>query len=61
VALAVGVFTTDVLLNAPLTLDLSAWYATSALFPLLSIVVMTVWGFYNALAGQKLWKTELFS
>ena len=61
VALAVGLFVTDMLLNLPLTLDLSAWYAGSTLLPLLVVAALAVWGFYNALAGQKLWKTELFS
>jgi len=60
VALAVGLFVTDMLLNVPLTLDFSSWYATSTLLPLLSVVALAVWGFYNALAGQKLWKTEVF-
>jgi serine/threonine-protein kinase len=61
VALAVGLFVTDMLLNVPLTLDFSSWYASTTLLPLLSVAALAVWGFYNALAGQKLWKTELFS
>jgi serine/threonine-protein kinase len=61
VALAVGLFVTNMLLNVPLTLDLSDWYASSTLLPLLIVAALAVWGFYNALAGRKLWKTELFS
>jgi serine/threonine-protein kinase len=61
VTLGVGIFTTELLASAPLTLDFSAWYWTSAWLPMLGIGVLAVWGFYNALAGQKLWKTELFS
>jgi serine/threonine-protein kinase len=61
VALAVGLFVTDMLLNVPLTFDFSSWYANSTLLPLLSVAALALWGFYNALAGQKLWKTELFS
>jgi serine/threonine-protein kinase len=60
VALAVGIFATDLLINAPLTLDFSFWYAISSWLPLLSVAALAVWGFYNALAGQKLWKNELF-
>ena len=60
VALAVGLFVTDMLLNVPLTLDFSYWYATNTLLPLLSVAALAFWGFYNSLAGQKLWKTELF-
>jgi serine/threonine-protein kinase len=61
VALAVGLFVTDMLLNVPLTSDFSSWYASTTLLPVLSVAALAVWGFYNALAGQKLWKTELFS
>lgn len=61
VALGVGLFATDLLLNLPLTLDLTAWYASTTLLPLLIVAALAVGGFYNALAGQKLWKTELFS
>jgi hypothetical protein len=61
VALAVGIFSTDLLINAPLTLDFSFWYAISSWLPLLSVAALALWSFYNVLAGQKLWKTELFS
>jgi hypothetical protein len=61
VALAIGLFVTDLVLNAPLTLDFSFWYAGSTLLPLLSVVALAVWGFYNSLAGQKLWQGDLFS
>ena len=60
VALAVGLFATDMLLNVPLTLDFSVWYASASLLPLFSLVALAVWGFYNALAGQKLWQGDLF-
>jgi hypothetical protein len=61
VTLGVGIFTTELLSNVPLTLDFSAWYWSSVWLPMLGIGALAVWGFYNALAGQKLWKTELFS
>jgi predicted Ser/Thr protein kinase len=61
VTLGVGIFTTELLANVPLTLDFSAWYWSSVWLPLLGIGALAVWGFYNALAGQKLWKAELFS
>ena len=51
VPLAVGLFVTDMLLNVPVTVDFSSWYATGSLLPLLSVVALAVWGFYNALAG----------
>jgi hypothetical protein len=61
VALAVGIFTADMLANVPLTFDFSAWYASTSLLPLLSLIALAVWGFYNALAGQKLWHGDVFS
>ena len=61
VALAVCIFATDVVLNVPLTVDFSAWYFAGTVFPLLSIAALAVWGFYNSLAGQKLWQGDLFS
>ena len=60
-ALAVGLFVTDVLLNVPLTLDFSACYASSSLLPLLRVAALAIWGFYNSLAGQKLWQDDPFS
>jgi hypothetical protein len=61
VTLAVGIFTTELLANAPVTLDFSAWYFSSAWLPVLGFGALAIWGFYNALAGQKLWQGDLFS
>jgi predicted Ser/Thr protein kinase len=61
VTLGIGIFTTELLSNVPLTLDFSAWYLSSVWLPLLALGALAVWGFYNSLAGQKLWKAELFS
>jgi predicted Ser/Thr protein kinase len=61
VALATAIFVTNLFSAVPLTVDVSAWYFGNALFPLLSVVALAVWGFYTALAGQKLWKTDAFS
>ena len=60
VTLAAGIFTADVLLNVPFTLDFSNWYAGSTAFVLLSILALTGWGFYTSLAGQRLLKDDLF-
>jgi len=60
VVLAVAVLTVDVILNVPISLDLSNWYAARALCVLLSFVVIAAWGFYRSLAGQRLFKGELF-
>jgi hypothetical protein len=60
VVLAVAVFTADLLLNLPFTMDLSAWYAPASTCVVLSILALAVWGFYTALAGQRLLKDDLF-
>jgi predicted Ser/Thr protein kinase len=61
VTLGVGIFTTEVLAGVPLTLDFSAWYLSSVWLPVLGFAALAIWGFYNALAGQKLWQGDLFS
>jgi Protein kinase domain/zinc-ribbon domain len=60
VVLSVAVFTADLLLNLPFTMDFSAWYAPASASALLSIFALAVWGFYTALAGQPLFKEDLF-
>ncbi len=56
----IAVFMTNVLLNLPLTLDFSNWYAAHCLFIVLTFVAIGTWGFYTSLAGKPLWKDELF-
>jgi predicted Ser/Thr protein kinase len=56
ITLAVALFSANVLLNLPFTLDPSIWYASSAFIVLLSFVALAIWGFYTSLAGQRLWK-----
>jgi serine/threonine-protein kinase len=60
IVLAMAVLTVDVLLNVPTTLDFSNWYAARSLCVLLSFAVIAAWGFYTSLAGQRLWKEDLF-
>jgi ABC-type antimicrobial peptide transport system permease subunit len=60
IALAVGIFTVDLVSNLPLTTDLSSWYLGNSIFAVLLIAAITVWGCYCALAGQKLIKENLF-
>jgi protein kinase-like protein/zinc ribbon protein len=60
VVLSMAVFTANILLNVPYTLDFSEWYAPASICMVLSIVALAGWGFYMALAGQKLLKEELF-
>ena len=60
IVLAMGVLTVDVLLNVPMTLDFSTWYAGRSLSVVLGFVLVAAWGFYTSLAGQSLWKDDLF-
>ncbi|HXN50208.1 MAG TPA: serine/threonine-protein kinase, partial [Bryobacteraceae bacterium] len=41
----------------PLTADLSTWYAGSSLFAIASVLVLTAYASYTALAGRPLFKT----
>ena len=61
VALATGMVVADVMVNATLTVDFSAWYASTGAFVLLSMAAIAVWGFYNSLGGQKLLPRDSFS
>lgn len=58
ITLAVAVFVANTLLNVPVTLDFSRWYATTAIGIPLAILAIAIWGFYTALGGQKLIRDE---
>jgi serine/threonine protein kinase len=58
VTLVVALFTADVTLNIPVTLNSSAWYFTEAALALATIIALAIWAFYTALAGQAPWKAE---
>jgi hypothetical protein len=58
VALAITLFTADLALNIPVTLNPSAWYFTNTTLALAAVAALAIWGFYTALAGQAPWKTE---
>jgi len=60
IALAVGIFTVDLLAILPVTTDLSSWYIGNSIFVFVLLAAMTVWGCYTALGGQKLLKETLF-
>ena len=58
-AVDINIFVADILLNVPITLHLSAWYAGGTLFVIATVLALLGWSFYIALAGQKLWKEHL--
>jgi len=59
VALATGIFSANLLVNVPVTLDFSSWYATTAMIPHVLIAALSIWAFYLALAGRPLFKAGL--
>jgi serine/threonine-protein kinase len=58
VTLVVALYTADLALNIPISLNPSAWYFTTGMLALASIAALAIWGFYTALAGQTPWKTD---
>ncbi len=60
VALAAGLLTAEFILNAPVTANLSSWYVGSMAFAYLSVLTLALWACWTSLAGQRLWKGELF-
>jgi serine/threonine-protein kinase len=60
VSLSAALFATDVVLNAPMTANFSNWFIGATIFVYASIAALGLWAFYTALAGQKLWKEDLF-
>ncbi|MFZ0772792.1 MAG: hypothetical protein WCA49_01735 [Candidatus Sulfotelmatobacter sp.] len=59
IPLACAIFTIDMLSNVPFTADLSAWYMTTSILALLSVVALAGWGFYHSLGGEPLWRPEI--
>jgi serine/threonine-protein kinase len=59
VPLACAIFTVDMLYNVPFTADFSAWYMTTSVLALLSVVALAGWGFYHSLGGEPLWRPEI--
>ena len=60
VVLATALFTANILLNLPYSLDFSIWYAAHAAAMVAGCLALAGWGFYMSLGGQKVWKDELF-
>jgi predicted Ser/Thr protein kinase len=59
VPLACAIFTVNMLANVPFSSDLSAWYMSTSILALLSVVAMAGWGFYHSLGGEPLWQVEV--
>ena len=53
-SVAVALYVSFIVVEAPLTLDLSAWYASRALPTVLVVVGLALYGFVTSLAGKSL-------
>jgi hypothetical protein len=53
-----GHFVFQILRTFPVTVDLSTWYAGSSLFAFASVLVLTAYGLYTALAGRALFRAR---
>jgi serine/threonine-protein kinase len=60
IVLATAIFTANVLLNLPYSLDFSRWYTPHVAVILIGFLAIAAWGFYSSLGGQKLLKDDLF-
>jgi serine/threonine-protein kinase len=58
VPLACAIFTIDMMVGVPFSADFSAWYMTTSILALLSVLVIAGWGFYHSLGGQLVWKLD---
>ena len=58
VPLVVSIFTADLLLSNPRTLDFSAWYIPQSLLALLVVLAVAVYGFRCTVAGKRLFEIE---
>jgi serine/threonine-protein kinase len=47
------------LLDVPITLDFSSWYAGLGMFPVVACGLIAWYGFRTALAGRRLWRDEM--
>jgi uncharacterized membrane protein YhdT len=56
ITLAVAVVVANTLLNVPVTLDFSRWYAGAAMSVPILFLALAVWGFYAALGGRKVFE-----
>jgi len=58
VSLACAIFTVDLMTNLPFSADFSAWYMTTSILALVSVLALAGWGFYHSLGGEPLWTVE---
>jgi len=57
-AIVVGLVVQNVLVVFPMTFHLSRWYATAGLTGIVVILALTIYGFFTALAGQRIFSAD---
>jgi hypothetical protein len=57
-AIVVGLVVQNILGVFPMTSHLSRWYATAGLTGIFVILALTLYGFFTALAGQRIFSGE---
>jgi hypothetical protein len=58
-ALVVGLVVQNILVTFPMTTHLGRWYASGAIAGMVTIVAITLFAMYNALAGQPLFSIKV--
>jgi len=59
-ALAGMILAETLLNNIQFTSNVSAWYFGDSALVFAAVLAMVCWGFYRSIAGQRLWKEDLF-
>ena len=59
-SLIVALFVNHTTFAAPLTLNLSLWYASAMYFPIAIVLGLALWSFRSALSGRRLLKGDPF-
>ena len=57
--LGVCLLVSNLMTDAPITADTSAWYFSGSVFTLATIVVLSLWAFHSSVGGERLWKRLL--
>ena len=57
-SLTTGLFVLVLMINFPMTSDLSAWYSRASLVVLATLLALSVWSFRAALGGRRVWKDD---
>lgn len=60
ISLSAALMVTDFILGVPITANPSHWFFGATIFVFATIATLGAWAFHTSLAGQQLWKEELF-